>query len=244
MRKTKKSNVKNVATPAPVCVCSRGHRVWSIVALLGLFLCGLMIGLPIGARHNSIGDEKQQLIGMTVQQCNRIANRIVDAMNSYPTDTSLIAELDRVYSNNCAGRVFMQKKEVKVQPSPELQQASNPDSGMRPCERIEILLTDRLGQVENYQTSMYNANIYATMVEYGCPENAEQNRQLALDALQVADALSDNDLVYNESSVSSVVDTYKKLDMQKQAHQFLNKVQKLTDPAIDFILQMEKIINE
>ena len=41
-----------------------------------------------------------------------------------------------------------------------------------------------------------------------------------------------------------VIDTFKKLDMQQEAREFLGKVEKLIDPATDFILQMEQIINE
>lgn len=248
MKNNKTKTVRTSNAAAPVCVCSRGHRVWSAVALIGLFLCGLMIGLPIGARHNSIGDEKQQLIGMTAKQCDDIATRIMNAMNSYPTDASLIAELNKLYSDNCAGRVFIQQKEAKeATRSPESQEyklAARPDSDMPTCERIEVLLADNLiPDMGDYRNAMINANIYASMVEYGCPENAEQNRKSALEALQIANALS-NDLAQDQNNAYSVIDTYKKLEMQTQAREFLNKVQKLTDPAIDFILQMEKIINE
>ena len=41
-----------------------------------------------------------------------------------------------------------------------------------------------------------------------------------------------------------VIDTCKKLDMQQEAREFLNKVEQLVNPATEFILQMEQIINE
>lgn len=167
------------------CQCSRSHRVWSAVALVGLFMCGLMIGLPMGARHGATQSMR-----------------------------------DNVSATNAAN--------------------------MPTCARIEQLLSDRLEgeNTTNPDVFMYNANIYATMVEYGCPENAEKYRDQALADLAIANALSYNGLASDTDNTEVVIDTYKKLEMQTQARDFLNKVQKLTDPAIDFILQMEKIINE
>ena len=47
-----------------------------------------------------------------------------------------------------------------------------------------------------------------------------------------------------EKDTVIVIDTYKKLNMQREAKEFLNKIEKLIDPATDFILQMEQVINE
>lgn len=186
MKNNKTKTVRTSNAAAPVCVCSRGHRVWSAVALIGLFLCGLMIGMPIGAKHGA-------------------SQSIRDNVAMVPVDD------------------------------------------MPTCARIEQVLSEKLSDTElnnNADTFLYNANIYASMAEYGCPENAEKYREQALSDLAIANALSDNGQNYADYDVASVIDTYKKLEMQTQAREFLNKVQKLTDPAIDFILQMEKIINE
>ena len=41
-----------------------------------------------------------------------------------------------------------------------------------------------------------------------------------------------------------MVETYKRLHMQQEAAKMLDKAKKLTNPAIDFIIQLEKIIEE
>ena len=41
-----------------------------------------------------------------------------------------------------------------------------------------------------------------------------------------------------------MVETYKRLQMQKEAERMIEKAKKLTNPAIDFIIQLEKIIEE
>ena len=74
-------------------------------------------------------------------------------------------------------------------------------------------------------------------------ENADMYKSLALREIEIATALQPAESM-EENSVEVVIDTYKKLDMQKEAQVFLDKIEQLTDPAIDFILKMEKIINE
>ena len=40
------------------------------------------------------------------------------------------------------------------------------------------------------------------------------------------------------------VDTYKKLQMQNEAKKYLNKVEKLVNPGIDFIMELQRVIEE
>lgn len=178
----KSQNTKSVA--ASGACCSRRQKIYGVIALGGLFACGLMVGISLGARHTS-ADEATPVVQTHV--------------DDIPT-----------------------------------------------CARIEKLLLQRInnnaGSADDF---MFNANTYASMVEYGCPENADVYRSKAIENIEIANALSDGAVgVYNPGETEYVIDTYKKLDMQNQAREFLNKVQKLTDPAIDFILKMEQIINE
>ena len=68
-------------------------------------------------------------------------------------------------------------------------------------------------------------------------------KTLALRELEIAEALRPTEEM-GTSDAEIVIDTFKKLDMQREAQEFLDKVERLIDPATDFILQMEQIINE
>ena len=119
-------------------------------------------------------------------------------------------------------------------------------SDLRPtCVVIEELILSRIYPEDNIDmpSHLANADNYSLLVERGCPENAERFKALALRELEIASALQ-SEKYFNEDDATIVIDTYKKLDMQREAQQFLDKMQKLTNPAIDFILQMQQIINE
>ena len=47
---------------------------------------------------------------------------------------------------------------------------------------------------------------------------------------------------FDEYETIEVVETYKRLNMQAAAQEIFEPVKKLTNPTIDFILQVEKII--
>ncbi len=102
---------------------------------------------------------------------------------------------------------------------------------------------EHVGTYDRSGCYLHNAELYASLVQKGCPENRGKYKELALQQIDIATALKAEKEMENDE-VESVIDTYKKLQMQEQAQQILDKVQKLTNPAIDFILQMEKIINE
>ena len=113
------------------------------------------------------------------------------------------------------------------------------------CEQIEESLKTRLpggyAQVSAEQR-IERAKIFAVMAERGCPENNEKYTEMAKRELEIARALRDD--YFNEDDTIEVVETYKRLKMQRDAEEVFNKVRKLTNPAIDFIMQIEKIINE
>lgn len=116
------------------------------------------------------------------------------------------------------------------------------------CAEIERLLAGRVVTCGNYRNAYHaecyinNAKIYANMSERGCPENSQKYVDLAAKELEIARALQDDK--FSESDTIEVVETYKRLEMKQAANEILDKVQKLTDPAIDFILQVQKIIEE
>jgi hypothetical protein len=113
------------------------------------------------------------------------------------------------------------------------------------CGKIEKILTNRLYSVDSSDANAHidNAKIYANLSERGCPENSEMYRDLAAGELEIARAINDDNLDDKYHSVE-IVETYKRLQMQAEAERMLEKAKRLTNPAIDFIIQLEKIIEE
>ena len=133
---------------------------------------------------------------------------------------------------------------VESEPAPAPVAVAPDDEDTRPCARIEKIMKWRLGNPDDQSTHTHvnNAQIYANLAENGCPENAAVYKQMAQDELTVATAIMQDYEYYNNPR--EIIETYSKLEMKAKATEFLNKVQRLADPAIDFIIEMQKIINE
>lgn len=111
------------------------------------------------------------------------------------------------------------------------------------CEQIETLLLGQLPYADgNAESRIMRAKIYANLSERGCTENSTKYVELAKQELEIARALED-DRFENDETIE-VVETYKRLNMQAAAQEIFETAKKLTNPAIDFILEVEKIINE
>ena len=98
------------------------NHIYGIIGLVGLFLVGGMLGYTL----NGSGHIKNA--SMSKNQCGQIADSIVSAVRN-DDDTNRIAQLNKVYSENCVDRVFEQPK---PQPKPEVKKL--PESN---CEAIE-----------------------------------------------------------------------------------------------------------
>lgn len=229
---TKNAKAKKTAE-CPVNCCSLGHKIWGAVALAGLFACGLILGLT----YRPTDDMRQSL---DVEQCDAIANEIVSITQRGATaeDAQTLDELNAAYSDGCAGRLVIIERAVKpaVTNHPEI---------ISTCARIEQLLKYRLNPEDStyYLDHLANADTYSTLADKGCAENTDMYKTLALRELEIATALQPEES-FRQGDAEIVIDTFKKLDMQREAQAFLNKIEKLIDPATDFILQMEQIINE
>lgn len=113
------------------------------------------------------------------------------------------------------------------------------------CEQIEESLLGRLpygGAELNSDARIERAKIYANLSERGCSKNSQKYAELAKQELEIARALQDDK--FSENDTIEVVETYKRLNMQAAAQEIFDVAKKLTNPAIDFILEVEKIINE
>ncbi len=118
------------------------------------------------------------------------------------------------------------------------------ENAEKTCAEIETLLMQSLPthNLNHSDVRIERAKIYANLSERGCSENAQQYVDLAAKELEIARALRDDE--FSQSETVEVVETYKRLEMKQAATEVLDKVQKLTDPAIDFIIQVQKIIEE
>ncbi len=224
----KKAQNKKVASrSAPT-----SRKVIGVIALAGLFACGLFVGMGV----HQLPRVHHNVIRMSAATCDSIARTIAGA-----TDAKLVEELNDTYRDNCAGRVIEHISE------PVASDTGN-DNDARPvatCARIEQLLSNRL-RPEEFDESwahISNAETYARLVETGCAENADKYRALALREIQIAMALDPVDEM-DEDQIEDVIDVYKKIQMQAAAQQMIDKLQKISEPTIDFILKLEKILED
>lgn len=232
LKTTRKMTSAKSAT-CPIDCCSTRHKVWSAIALAGLFACGLILGL-------SYRNDEVALRALNAEQCDAIASEIVNITSNGATaeNIDMLNELNQAYSNGCAGRLVIIEKEPVVQTTERTEIMST-------CSRIEQLLKQRLHPEDtgSYREHLANADTYSTLADRGCQENADMYKTLALRELEIATALQPEENM-RQRDAEIVIDTFKKLDMQREAQEFLDKMEKLIDPATDFILQMEQVINE
>ena len=118
------------------------------------------------------------------------------------------------------------------------------------CEQIQVVLEAKLickySFCHDAEDHIQDAQIYANLSERGCAENSEAYKNLAKQELEIARALTDDRLQYSDEQkeATKIVETYKRLQMRAEAAKMIEKAKKLANPAIDFIIQLEKIIEE
>ena len=111
------------------------------------------------------------------------------------------------------------------------------------CVQVERLLLRRMpAETDNVDDRIDRAKIYVSLAERGCIDNSDAYAEMARQELEIARAIDDDNFSHDETI--DVVETYKRLHMQEAAEEIFEKAKKLTDPAIEFIIQVEKIINE
>ena len=204
--------------------------VYGVIGAIALILIGGIFGFIIN------GTTRINHSNMSKGDCGEIANRILSAArNNQP---QLIEQLNKVYSENCLDREFEQPK-----PEPKSEEKKMPETT---CGQIEMLLLDRWmpNNSQDPEDHIDNAKIYANLSERGCPENSLKYRDLAAKELEIARALNDDNVADDPDESIEIVETYKRLQMQQEAARMIEKAKKLTNPAIDFIIELEKIIEE
>lgn len=233
-------------------------KVW--LGFIALFICGSMVGVGIANWNYAV--KNKQIENPVVEQpveksCQAIEKVLLGKMWGDDANCDAVKEdLEKIMKlvdygcpENRDNFVQMAKNKQAVL---EVVCANyffdNPESLQNiktTCGKIEESLDARLPYVDagsSAETHIERAKIYAIMAEKGCPENNQKYGALAKQELEIARAVQDDK--FDEQETLEVVETYKRLKMQQDAEEIFNKAKKLTNPAIDFIMQVEKIINE
>lgn len=217
----------------------KSHGV--IYGIVGM-VCILLFGIGIGFVIN--GTSRVNKSSMSEEQCQQISNQIIYAAQNNNPD--LLRQLNEIFSENCNDRKFKPAKQMhraKFVPNNMNKKVQNV-----PCEKIEAVWLQRLNDI-NFETSddaqdyINRAKVYANLADRGCPANVDAYKELAKQDLEIARALN-NDRLDDRREATEMVETYKRLQMQQEATKMIEKAKKLTNPAIDFIIQLEKIIEE
>lgn len=114
------------------------------------------------------------------------------------------------------------------------------------CKKIERVLSERIGKWDGMNAEDYirNAETYANLAERGCEQNKQKYKELAQQQLEIARALTDDNVSENTRETKEMIQVYKRIQMKQEAQKIIDKAKKIADPAIDFIIQLEKIIEE
>ncbi len=222
------------------------QRVLGIVALGGLFACGLMLGISVRGNMTRSGDvapAQSSENTADMRTCEVIEmmqiKRLLDETDLNPAAHNYnIAIYQNLIENGCPEN--KEKYQGLIEREKEIMNSLEDAEDKRPCEVVENSLDWHIQNCDGDHIQC--AKIYAQLAERGCPENAKKYTELAARELEIARGISDDKM--SNSETVEVVETYKRLQMKTAAQDVINKVQKITDPAIDFILELEKIVNE
>lgn len=233
-------------------------KIWS--AFIILFICGAFVGVGIANWNHHIAVKKAASNEIIVQEnltsCQAVEKVLLSRLWNDDTNCDATRENLEVYKKLVNyGCPENRDRYVQVAQNMNAVLSVACDGWVarkdvvpvetKPCEQIELNLQGRLGDNEVYMNAeqrIERAKIYAVMAEKGCPENAQKYTEFARKELEIARGISDDK--FNEEETIEAVETYKRLKMQQDAQEILDKAKKIANPAIDFIMQVEKIINE
>lgn len=245
------------------------NKVWAVVGLALLFGCGVVVGLCYNLNHSAPMKPEQKQVHLSQTDCDRIAGRILfmqgdlqigkldDKFKQMETDNDVLRQLKQTYQKQCDGHQIdmvqiKQKRDMQKRPVPQpmvkVEPAQREPMPQETCAAVEKILKKQLSYYWDEMSvkpdyHLTRAQIFANLATRGCPENSENYKNMALREIEIARALNDDS--FNEpEEIVDLIDTYRKLNMKQEAQQAIEKIKRITDPAIDFILQVEKIINE
>ena len=247
-------------------ICTRKHKIVAWLALCGIFLCGMMVGGTFfGNKHASAenpGIEKP----LFKRPCQVKEEALMDKMprggwsDESAKHLAAVAVYKKLAETGCnENKEYFEKMVVAetdianaIKDIERSESTSNNDdfipyvdSNVEPCEVIERTLRNRIDYYcDDAKCHSYNAEVYAKMAEDGCVKNKEANTQKALNELQIAEGVRIDDKDVSESELKTTVNTYKKLQMQNEARRYIKKAEKLINPGVDFIMELQRVIEE
>ena len=230
------------------CVYTRSQKIKGWLAFIMLFICGVMVGTGIAQKNVALkqkADVQQTEQKETCAVVEEIQLRWLNDENSdYIEDHQAnVRVYETLFQHGCPENQGKYRDAIAREMT-IIESLGGAQTMKSTCEQIEASLLDRLPSghagVDSEQR-IERAKIYANLSERGCPENSAKYVALAKQELEIARALEDDE--FNEYETIEVVETYKRLNMQAAAQEIFETAKKLTDPTIDFILQVEKIIN-
>lgn len=248
----KKKQVKNTQKTCKA-VYTRGQKIKGWLAFVMLFVCGIMVGVSVGQNNANSKQSLAQTIN-EIQSEQKDACVVVEEIQlgwlfeensaNIEDHKSNIRVYETLFQHGCEENKVKYRtaiaREMEI-----LDALGGEQKKLSTCEKIEASLLDML-PYDGVNTSsierIQRAKVYANLSERGCPENTTKYVEMAKQELEIARALADD--VFPNHETIEVVETYKRLNMQAAAEEIFETVKKLTNPAIDFILQVEKIINE
>lgn len=140
-------------------------------------------------------------------------------------------------------------EQISEEPLPAATQETLRKLPEKACAAAEELLLSQMQDDRLYdefsgdpRIHFARARQYSKLSAKACPESREKYRQLALRELEIGFALGEDRM--DEWVQMEVIDTYTKLEMKAEAEKFFDKMKQLTDPTIDFIIQVKRIIEE
>lgn len=212
-----------------ICVgASRRQKILGAVALVGLFACGLMIG---SVRYGSTGISTKR-IAMTDEQCEKIADRIVNVVrgdwnvNSGKSPSEInenLRELNDVYTKNCAGRVV---RAEQVKPAPKAEVKVEDTANKETCEVIEGIMLGRIFSESDFDQDIHrsNINVYQKLLTHGCPENSEKYQKLIQRENDILAALTnDSGAAPEEMKTCAEIESLLTRDMPDANYYFDNR---------------------
>lgn len=229
-------------------VHKKSQKIFGWLAFIALFVCGMMVGMGMSQQHAL----SKQNVGHTTQfrESKKTCAVIEEIQLGWLVDENSPIVQDH-QSNLRVYEILVQhgcpenqdKYRTAIAREMEIIDAlSGQQNLMSTCEQIEVALLEQLPDGNYSDNRIDRAKIYANLSERGCPENSQKYVALAQQELEIARALQDDK--FSEDDTIEVVETYKRLNMQAAAQEIFDVAKKLTNPAIDFILEVEKIINE
>lgn len=239
------------------------YRMYGRIGMTALFVLGFLTGIFV----NNSGNKKVEptdtnIVSIEVKNtlpeknCEAVEQLLLQELNDENSTEWWVHERNSEIYRKIIATGCLEHREMyneKLNRSQKLLLALNPNfkTGGNTCEQIEKTLLHNIvcsledGEIcGNARVHIEDAQTYANLSERGCPENSGKYKELAKQRLEIARALTDDKVERDEEAAKNIVETYKRIQMQAEAEKMLEKAKKMTGPAIDFIIQLEKIIEE